>query len=177
RLIQDGVVERDGVEGLARRLGYTPRHVSRVLRDELGAGPLALARAHRAQTARALLASTELPAADIAFAAGFGSLRQFNDTISAVYRATPRELRALARRGRSRGEPEPGSALESVPGKLRLRLPARDPFDAAGLFRFFAAHAIPGLEEGDENGYSRPLGLPGGRAHVRIAPDPDRPGV
>src|SRR5690606_31280379 len=74
RLIQDGAVERDGVDGLARRLGYSSRHLTRVLTAELGAGPLALARAHRAQTARTLLASTELPIADIAFAAGFGSL-------------------------------------------------------------------------------------------------------
>ena len=93
RLVQDGVVEREGVDGLARRLGYTPRHVSRVLQTELGAGPLALARANRAQTARSLLAATDLPISDIAYAAGFGSLRQFNDTIAEVYRATPSELR------------------------------------------------------------------------------------
>ncbi len=99
RLVQDGVVEREGVDGLARRLGYTPRHVSRVLQTELGAGPLALARANRAQTARSLLAATDLPISDIAYAAGFGSLRQFNDTVAAVYRATPSELRAIARRG------------------------------------------------------------------------------
>ena len=67
RLIADGVVEREGVPGLAARLGYTPRHLTRVLTAELGAGPLALSRAHRAQTARALLTSTTLPAADVAF--------------------------------------------------------------------------------------------------------------
>jgi len=81
RLIADGVVEREGVPGLAARLGYTTRHLTRVLTAELGAGPLALARAHRAQTARALLTSTSLPVADIAFASGFGSVRQFNDTV------------------------------------------------------------------------------------------------
>ncbi len=117
RLVQDGVVERDGVEGLARRLGYTSRHVSRVLHDELGAGPLALARAHRAQTARSLLAATELPVSDVAFAAGFGSLRQFNETIAAVYRATPSELRAISRRGRH------GVGPRSPP--IRTRMPAR----------------------------------------------------
>ena len=73
RLIADGTVEREGVPGLARRLGYTPRHLGRVLTTELGAGPLALARAHRAQTARLLLAGTELPITDVAFAAGFTS--------------------------------------------------------------------------------------------------------
>lgn len=163
RLVHDGVVEREGVPGLAARLGYTTRHVSRVLRDELGAGPLALARAHRAQTARSLLAATDLPVTDIAFAAGFGSLRQFNDTIAAVYRATPTELRALARRG----APAPSEG-----GTLTLRLPARAPFDAAGLFRFFADHAIRGFEEGDDTRFARPLRLPGGAAEIVVVPDP-----
>ena len=71
RLINDGVVERDGVSGLARRIGYTPRHLGRVLTDEVGAGPLALARARRAQTARILVETTQLPMSDIAFASGF----------------------------------------------------------------------------------------------------------
>ncbi len=92
RLICDGVVEREGVQGLARRLGYTERHVARVLVRELGAGPLAIARAGRAQTARLLLIATELPHSDVAFAAGFASIRQFNDTIRAVYERTPGEL-------------------------------------------------------------------------------------
>ncbi|MGN6325461.1 DNA-3-methyladenine glycosylase 2 family protein [Pseudolysinimonas sp.] len=174
RLVQDGVVEREGVEGLARRLGYTSRHLTRVLTAELGAGPLALARAHRAQTARALLASTDLPVGDIAFAAGFGSLRQFNDTIAEVYRATPTELRALTRRG-SRGSapahPADGGAA------ITLRLPARAPFDGPGLLAFFADHAILGLEEGDATSFARSLALPHGTAAVRIALDPGQPGV
>ena len=167
RLVHDGVVEREGVPGLAARLGYTPRHVTRVLTAELGAGPLALARAHRAQTARSLLAATDLPVTDIAFAAGFGSLRQFHDTIAAVYRATPTELRTLARRG----TPAPDTG-----GALTLRLPARAPFDAAGLFRFFADHAIRGFEEGDESRFARPLRLPGGTATIEVRPAPT-PGV
>lgn len=171
RLVHDGVVEREGVAGLARRLGYTARHVSRVLQAELGAGPLALARAHRAQTARSLLAATDLSISDIAFAAGFGSLRQFNDTISQVYRATPSELRALARRG-APAHPDAGA-----PGELTLRLPARPPFDAVGLFRFFADHAIPGLERGDDASFQRKLTLPSGAADLRVMPDPARPGV
>lgn len=162
RLVHDGVVEREGVPGLAARLGYTPRHVTRVLTAELGAGPLALARAHRAQTARSLLAATDLPVTDIAYAAGFGSLRQFNDTIAEVYRATPTELRALARRG----APSPGDT-----GTITLRLPARAPFDGRGLFRFFADHAIRGYEVGDDTRFSRPLTLPGGRAHIDVTLD------
>lgn len=172
RLVQDGVVERDGVEGLARRLGYSSRHLTRVLTAELGAGPLALARAHRAQTARTLLASTELPVADIAFAAGFGSLRQFNDTIAAVYRATPTELRELSRRGPGGARPAEGGA-----GTLTLRLPARAPIDRDGLFRFFADHAIPGLEQATDDVFARPLALPGGAARVEVRPDPQGPGL
>ncbi|GAA2086452.1 Ada metal-binding domain-containing protein [Pseudolysinimonas kribbensis] len=174
RLVQDGVVEREGVGGLARRLGYTSRHLTRVLTTELGAGPLALARAHRAQTARALLASTDLPVSDIAFAAGFGSLRQFNDTMAEVYRATPTELRAITRRGPR------GSAVAHPAGgsaSISLRLPARPPFDGAGVLRFFADHAIPGLESGDETAFERTLALPHGPAAVRVALDPDQPGV
>jgi AraC family transcriptional regulator of adaptative response / DNA-3-methyladenine glycosylase II len=168
RLVHDGVVEREGVPGLASRLGYTPRHVTRVLTAELGAGPLALARAHRAQTARSLLAATDLPVTDIAFAAGFGSLRQFNDTIAEVYRATPTELRALARRG----APAPADS-----GSITLRLPARAPFDTDGLFRFFADHGIRGFEEGDATRYARPFRLPGGRAEVEVrAAGPDARG-
>jgi len=162
RLVHDGVVEREGVPGLAARLGYTPRHVTRVLTAELGAGPLALARAHRAQTARSLLAATNLPVTDIAFAAGFGSLRQFNDTIAAVYRSTPTELRALARRG----APAAGAT-----GTITLRLPARAPFDGPGLFRFFADHGIRGFEEGDETRFARSLRLPGGRAEIDVRLD------
>ncbi len=161
RLITDGVVEREGVPGLASRLGYTPRHLTRVLVSELGAGPLSLARAHRAQSARTLLASTDLSVADVAFAAGFSSIRQFNDTILAVYETTPTELRTLARRaGRARAS--------EVPSTIALRLPARAPFDGAGLMRFFADHAVAGLESGDDTFFERPVRLPGGVAHVRL---------
>src|SRR3954469_14715112 len=100
RLISDGLVDREGVDGLAARVGYTPRHLSRLLTAELGAGPLALARARRAQTARVLVETTDLSLADVAFAAGFSSIRQFNDTVREVYAATPSELR-----GRRRGTP------------------------------------------------------------------------
>lgn len=181
RLIADGVVEREGVPGLAARLGYTPRHLTRVLTAELGAGPLALSRAHRAQTARALLTSTTLPAADVAFASGFGSIRQFNDTIRAVYERSPLELRQAGRL-RDRGAAarsivvEPGSAdprgtrpdAERHVGVVRLRLPARAPFDAAGVFAWLATRALHGVEQAGALHYARTLRLPGGPAHVRF---------
>src|SRR5580658_1187193 len=71
RLIADGVIDREGVAGLASRLGYEQRQVRRLLTEELGAGPLALGRAQRAQTARTLVETTSLPVGEIALAAGF----------------------------------------------------------------------------------------------------------
>ena len=139
RLIADGVVEREGVPGLAARLGYTTRHLTRVVTAELGAGPLALARAHRAQTARVLLTSTAMPAADVAFASGFGSVRQFNETIREVYDRSPLELRVAART-RERAAHR-SRAAATAPGVVHLRLPARPPFDAAGVFAWLEARA------------------------------------
>jgi AraC family transcriptional regulator of adaptative response / DNA-3-methyladenine glycosylase II len=97
RLISDGTVEREGVEGLARKVGYTARHLQRLLVAELGAGPLALTRARRAQNARILIETTPMSFADVAFAAGFASIRQFNDTIREVYASTPTQLRGRVR--------------------------------------------------------------------------------
>jgi AraC family transcriptional regulator, regulatory protein of adaptative response / DNA-3-methyladenine glycosylase II len=155
RLIGDGVVDREGVEGLAARVGYTPRHLTRILSQELGAGPLALARAKRAQTARVLLETTELGAADVAFAAGFSSVRQFNDTIREVYAATPTQLRG--RRGRG-----------TAGGALRLRLAVRTPFAGRALLGFLASHAVPGVEAADATSYTRSLLLPHGPAVVTL---------
>jgi AraC family transcriptional regulator of adaptative response / DNA-3-methyladenine glycosylase II len=160
RLIADGVVERDGVPGLATRLGYSERHLNRVLTAELGAGPLALARAHRAHTARLLIETTPLGMADVAFAAGFASVRQFNDTVRAVYGVAPSTLRTEA--GRRRG------AAPTVAGTLVLRLPFRPPFDAEGLETFFAARAVAGVETLDADGYTRTLRLPHGPATVAL---------
>jgi AraC family transcriptional regulator of adaptative response / DNA-3-methyladenine glycosylase II len=162
RLISDGVVEREGVTGLATRLGYSERHVTRMLTAELGASPLALARAHRAHSARLLIETTTLSFADIAFAAGFASIRQFNDTIRAVFAATPTQLRVGARRRR------PASAA----GKVSLRLAFRQPFDAVGLLEFFKAEAIPGMEDVTDS-YARTLRLPHGTATARLIPMAD----
>jgi AraC family transcriptional regulator of adaptative response / DNA-3-methyladenine glycosylase II len=172
RLITDGVVEREGVPGLARHLGYTARHLTRVLVSELGAGPLALARAHRAQTARTLLVSTDLSISDVAFAAGFASIRAFNETMTEIYETTPRDIRrrwsghGSARRPSTAPEEEATGA--GVGTSISLRLPARAPFDGAGLLRFFADHAINGLESGDDTVFERRLRLPHGGANIRV---------
>ncbi|HWH00957.1 MAG TPA: Ada metal-binding domain-containing protein, partial [Pilimelia sp.] len=163
RLIADGVVDRDGVPGLARRLGYTERHLHRMLTAELGAGPLALARAQRAQTARVLIETTRLGLAEIAFAAGFGSLRQFNDTVREVYGAPPSQLRAALRR-----PPESGA------GTVALRLAFRPPLHAASLLEFLAGRALPGVEEVAGGTYRRALRLPHGTATVALTPHADR---
>src|ERR671910_269938 len=158
RLIADGVVDRDGVAGLARRLCYTERHLHRLLFSEVGAGPLALARARRAHTARLLIETTDLPITEVAFAAGFASIRQFNDTIREVFAVTPRELR----RGR-------GVHDASVRGEIPLRLPFRTPFDTNGMLHFLGTRAVAGVETFDGETYRRTLRLPHGAGVVALS--------
>ncbi|MBM2622555.1 DNA-3-methyladenine glycosylase 2 family protein [Actinoplanes sp. LDG1-06] len=158
RLISDGVVDRDGVPGLASRLGYTERHLNRLLTAELGAGPLALARAQRAQTARILIETTDLGLAEIAFAAGFGSVRQFNDTIQEVYAQAPGRLRETRR------------ITHAEAGTINLRLAYRSPLHVASLLDFLEIRALPGVEERTGNTYGRGLSLPHGSATVSLTP-------
>jgi AraC family transcriptional regulator of adaptative response / DNA-3-methyladenine glycosylase II len=165
RLIADGVVERDGVGGLARRLGYSERHLNRLVTDELGAGPLAVARAQRAHTARLLIETTSMPLTDVAFAAGFGSVRQFNDTVRDVFGVAPTALRRARPRLDADGATGPVVAMT-------LRLPVRQPFDAAGVLSFLGARAIPGVESWDGESYRRALDLPGGHGTVTVSSDP-----
>ncbi|WP_444948865.1 DNA-3-methyladenine glycosylase 2 family protein [Micromonospora ureilytica] len=160
RLIADGVVDRDGVPGLASRLGYTERHLHRMLSAEMGAGPLALARAQRAQTARILIETTDLAMAEIAFAAGFGSVRQFNDTLREVYASAPSDLRTA--RGRQQA---PAGA-----GTIALRLAYRPPLHSRALLDFLAVRALPGVEEVRDGTYHRGLRLPHGTAQVALTP-------
>lgn len=172
RLIQDGVVDREGVPGLASRLGYSARQVERQLGAELGAGPLALARAQRAQTARLLIETSGLPMGDIAFAAGFSSIRTFNDTVREVFALAPSELRAKAA---GRG-PGPGAGSAQVPGTISLRLPFRAPLTPDNLFGHLAATAVPGVEEWRAGAYRRTLRLPYGTGVVSLTPRPDHIG-
>jgi AraC family transcriptional regulator of adaptative response / DNA-3-methyladenine glycosylase II len=156
-LIADGLVDRDGVPGLARRLGYSERQLHRILVAELGAGAIALARAQRAQTARALIDSADLTLGEIALAAGFGSVRQFNDTMREIYGTTPAALRT---------GPRPATGI-------RLRLPAKAPFDGAGVVRFLARHEVPGLEHVHRGTYTRALALEHGGGLVTLTPRRD----
>lgn len=180
RLIRDGLVDREGVAGLASRLGYSERHLNRLLVDEVGAGPLALARAQRAQTARVLLETTTLPVTDVAFAAGFGSVRQFNDTVRAVFALTPSELRRprgtvhTSNTGSGRGARSAAASTiphGSAPATVTVRLPYREPLAAEPLLGFFAARAVPGVEHVDGNTYRRALSLPHGHGLVALTPE------
>ncbi|MEO8889633.1 MAG: AlkA N-terminal domain-containing protein [Jatrophihabitantaceae bacterium] len=158
RLIGDGVIDREGVPGLARRLGYSERQLHRTMVAEVGAGPLALARAQRAQTARVLLETTDLPAGDVAFAAGFASVGQFNDTVQAVFAATPTGLRSTRR-----------AQLPAEPGTIALRLPYRAPMDLDATLAFLGARAIPGVEEHRPGSFTRVVRAPGGPARVTLS--------
>ncbi|MGC5566764.1 AlkA N-terminal domain-containing protein [Streptomyces sp. FR-108] len=171
RLIADGIVDREGVPGLATRLGYSTRQIERQLLAELGAGPLALARAQRAQTARLLIETTPLPMAEIAFAAGFSSVRTFNDTVREVFALAPGELRTRAPRNRA-----DAANSTAAPGVLALRLPFRAPLNPDNLFGHLAATAVPGVEEWRDGAYRRTLRLPYGRGVVALTPQPDHIG-
>ncbi|MGI5459340.1 AlkA N-terminal domain-containing protein [Streptomyces sp. CA-249302] len=166
RLIADGVVDREGVPGLAARLGYSSRQVERQLLAELGAGPLALARAQRAQTARLLIETTPLPMAEIAFAAGFSSIRTFNDTVREVFALTPSELRARLPKAKA-------LTTAGTPGTLTLRLPFRSPLNPDNLFGHLAATAVPGVEEWRDGSYRRTLRLPYGHGIATLTPRSD----
>ncbi|WP_193096193.1 DNA-3-methyladenine glycosylase 2 family protein [Brevibacterium sp. FME17] len=157
RLIQDGLVDRAGISGLASALGYSPRQLGRVLQSELGVGPLAIARTERIRTARTLVESTTLSMSEVAFAAGFASIRQFNDTFRAVYSSTPRDLRnnAGARHGTQ---------------SITVRLAYRAPLDHTHLFRYLAVRAIPGVEDVTGDHYTRSLRLAHGPAVLTLAP-------
>src|SRR6185436_7500232 len=158
------------------------RHLHRQLVAELGAGPLALARAQRAQTARLLIETTSLPFTDVAFAAGFPSIRQFNETVREVFATTPTELRRSATAsGHANGRPAAhangaspanGATALSGPPALTLRLRHRAPLDAAGLLAFLGARAVPGVETWDAASgvYRRVLALPHGPGVASLAP-------
>ncbi|MGW6702314.1 DNA-3-methyladenine glycosylase 2 family protein [Nocardia sp. NPDC055049] len=167
RLIGDGVIERGGVPGLAATLGYSQRQLTRVLTTELGAGPLALARAHRAHTARLLIQTTEMPMSDIAFAAGFASIRQFNDTVREVFAVSPTTMRTELRRS-----PRADVVAPGTPGLLTLRLPYREPLDTGWLTWFLSAHAVAGTEQWEDGVYTRSLRTPHGHATVRLSFQP-----
>jgi AraC family transcriptional regulator, regulatory protein of adaptative response / DNA-3-methyladenine glycosylase II len=181
RLIADGTVDREGVPSLAARLGYSERQIHRLLVAEVGTGALALARAQRAQTARLLLETTDLPVTGVAFTAGFASVRQFNDTFREVFAMTPTELRRrLPGRSRRRGSTDrrrPSDATTDTVAPVPtgattvvLRLAHRQPFDAAGVLAFLGARSVPGVEAYVDGSFRRSLRLDHGSGVVSLSP-------
>ncbi|MBT8081855.1 MAG: helix-turn-helix domain-containing protein [Gammaproteobacteria bacterium] len=142
RLIADGALDEGDVEGLAARLGVTSRHLRRLFVRHVGASPLAVAHTQRLQFAKRLIDETTLPMKDISVAAGFGSVRRFNDTFRRVYGKTPRELRR-------------GGDTARASDAFSLMLPYRRPYDWDRLLGFFAARAIPGVEQVTGGRYRR----------------------
>ena len=140
RLIDEGALDEAGVPDLARRLAVGPRHLHRLFALHVGASPTAVARTRRAALAKRLLEDTDLPSSEVAWAAGFGSVRSYNDVVRQVYGRSPAELR--------RRRPATG-------GGAHLRLALRPPFDGAGLLAFLAARAVPGVEAVTARTYAR----------------------
>jgi AraC family transcriptional regulator of adaptative response / DNA-3-methyladenine glycosylase II len=166
RLIRDGIVDREGVEGLARRLGYSVRQLNRLITAEVGTGPLAIARAQRGQTARVLLETTALPIAHVAFAAGFSSVRQCNETVREIFADTPSGLRSRLSKAEARRRMQ-GTADPATQG-IRLRLPCRRPFSPESVLAFLGTRAVPGVEALEGSTYRRSMRLPHGHAVVAL---------
>jgi AraC family transcriptional regulator of adaptative response / DNA-3-methyladenine glycosylase II len=163
QLILDGALD-DGTEAdLGARLGISARHLRRYFRDHLGVTPDQLARSRRAHFARRLLDDTDLTNTEIAFAAGFGSVRQYNRALQEIFRAAPSELRARRRR----------ADRLVADGGLTLRLPFRPPLDWDTMLDYFAARAIPGVEHASADGYRRTIVVDGDPGVLELLPGGD----
>jgi AraC family transcriptional regulator, regulatory protein of adaptative response / DNA-3-methyladenine glycosylase II len=161
-LIDEGELDGGSVETLAARVGIGPRHLHRLFVQHVGASPTTVAHTRRLHFAKRLLDETALPMTEIALAAGFGSLRRFNDAFQSTYRRAPRDLRRLRRSG---GVPESGD-------DVILRLAFRPPYDWNQVRAFLETRAVPGVEQVDARGYARTVGLSRGHAIVRVRPLP-----
>ncbi len=160
RLIAEGALDASDIEALAERLGVTSRHLSRLFLRHLGASPTTIARTRRVLFAKQLLSDTNLTIAQIAMAAGFGSIRRFNDVFRQYYGRPPSEVRRLGR---------PPSLSE---GEYVLRLAFRPPYDWDALLRFLAARAIPGVESARGGAYRRTILAEGCQGLLEVRPEP-----
>lgn len=162
-LIADGALDggEAGVEALAERLGLGGRQLRRLFRQHLGASPVAVAQTRRVLLAKQLIQETTLPLAEVALAAGFGSLRRFNETFKALYRRPPGTLRR-----------KPAAAREAA--RLTLRLYYRPPYDWAAMLGHLAARAIAGVELVEDGVYRRSIALEGRLGSIEVAHRPER---
>lgn len=165
RLIQDGAVDREGVTGLAARLGYSADAIRRLLKDEFGAGPLSLAHAQRVRTARLLVEASSLFMTEAALTAGYSSLRAFEHSMRQEFGFSPREMRLRSRECRQAFMRPPADAI-------CLQLPFTAPLNPDNLFGHLAATSVRGVEEWRDGAYRRTLRLPHGHAVVSLAPWP-----
>jgi AraC family transcriptional regulator, regulatory protein of adaptative response / DNA-3-methyladenine glycosylase II len=163
QLIIAGLLDESGEEALGARLGMSARHLRRMFNEYLGVTPDQFARSRRAHFARRLLDDSELGIAEIAFASGFGSLRQFNRAMREIFRASPRELRDRRRR----------SDRLAADGGLVLRLPFTPPYDWDATCTFLGERAIPGVESVEDGVYRRTISLDGAPGMLEIAPGGD----
>ncbi|MCI0516732.1 MAG: helix-turn-helix domain-containing protein [Woeseiaceae bacterium] len=158
RLISSGALDDGNVEQLADRLGVTSRHLRRLFGRHLGASPLAVASTQRLHFAKRLIDETSLPMSCIAEAAGYGSVRRFNDSMKANYGRTPRELR--------NGSSRRGLTVDAA--TLSVRLAYRNPFEWQSLLKFFALRATPGVESVVGDRYRRTASLNGSHAIIEL---------
>ncbi|WP_205547890.1 DNA-3-methyladenine glycosylase 2 family protein [Leucobacter sp. wl10] len=168
RRIRDGAVDAVGVAGLAAELAVSERHLRRMMIEEIGAGPLQLARTRRAHAARALIEQTDLPLIDVAFAAGFGSVRQFGDTMREEFGIAPSSV-PRRRAGAAAPDSDAGGPASDERPALALRLRTRAPFDAAAIRTHLEAHAVAGRDVVETGGATaHAVDVPGGTAVARL---------
>jgi AraC family transcriptional regulator of adaptative response / DNA-3-methyladenine glycosylase II len=161
RLIAEGALDQGNVERLSDRLGVTSRHLRRLFTKHLGASPLAIAHTQRLHFAKRLIDDTSMSMHEIASVSGYGSVRRFNDTFRKTYGRAPRELRR--------------DRANVVQGKgLTVRLSYRTPYDWASMLEFFAARAIPGVEQVADGCYSRSIVADGKAGVITLRDEPGR---
>src|ERR1700736_718600 len=146
-LIEAGGLDEDDVEGLANRLGVGARQLRRLFHRHVGASPVAVAQTRRVLLAKQLIHETSLPMAEVALAAGFNSVRRFNETFRELFARPPATLRHV----RDRGKRQPGS--------LSVRLAYRPPYDWDAMLSFLSARAIPGVEKVSNDSYKRSIAI------------------
>src|SRR5579871_3853222 len=160
RLIEAGGLDETAVDALANRLGIGERQLRRLFREHLGASPIAVAQTRRVLLAKQLIHETRLPMAEVAMAAGFGSVRRFNETFQQLYDRPPAALRRL-------GGPEASAGGGEA---VRLTLPYQPPYDWDAMLSFLALRAIPGVEQVSERRYARSIGIGGDVGLLTVEP-------
>jgi AraC family transcriptional regulator, regulatory protein of adaptative response / DNA-3-methyladenine glycosylase II len=157
-LIAEGALDEASVEDLAERLGVGSRHLRRLFDRYLGATPISVAQAHRILFAKKLINETALSMTEIALAAGFGSIRRFNDTFRKTYARTPSVLRKRSH-----------VVADDAVG-VALKLPFTPPYDWRAMIGFLAARAIPGVERVQDNCYRRTFSLENAQGDIEVRP-------